>query len=94
MKGSSEKDVVLPNKHIKVGKTSSGKDAALVGSSSFYPSQSLTMMREPHEDAKASKQFNLTESGPKKKSAEGKVLLGHVSSSFERGLCFICKSCK
>ncbi|XP_031393427.1 ubinuclein-1-like isoform X1 [Punica granatum] len=71
MKGSGEKDDgILPNKHIKVGKTSSGKDAALVGSNSSYLSQSLTMMRQPHEDAKASNQFNLSGSGVKKKSAD------------------------
>ncbi|KAK4745071.1 hypothetical protein SAY87_011383 [Trapa incisa] len=61
----------LPNKHLKVGRTSSRKDMSLGGSSSLHPSQGLTMRREPHEDAKASKQLNLTESGPKKKSVVG-----------------------
>lgn len=81
MKVGGEKDDVWPNKHIKVGKTSSGKDAASVGSSLLYPSQSSTMMMEPREDAKASNQFNLSGSGPKKKFAESQVLLDRASSA-------------
>lgn len=81
MKDSGKKDDdILPNKHIKVGKTSSGRDVAPVGSASSYPSQSLTMMREPHEDAKASNQFSSFGSAPRKKSADSKVLFYHVSS--------------
>ncbi|KAK4803847.1 hypothetical protein SAY86_003664 [Trapa natans] len=62
---------VSPNKLLKVGKASSRKDILLAESSYLHPTQSLTMMREPHEDDKASKQFNLTESGPNKKSVVG-----------------------
>lgn len=78
-------DANVPNKHVKVGKTVSGKSAALVAKNASVPSQAPAVTSEHGEDMKHQNQSNASVICSKKKSADTKTTLDPSSLKVSNG---------
>lgn len=75
----------LPNKQVKVGKTGSGKSAALAAKNVSVPSQAPAVMSEHGEEMKLQNQSSASVICSKKKTADTKTTLDPSSLKVSNG---------